>query len=181
MPKCLWSPASIISPPTHRLYYVHIYSTHTDLYALSFSLSVTVSLSFWLCVCLSISFFLSVSPPFSLYLRQNVPVRTCIPSALLCAHISRISATEIVWPRSKDTPSGVSGPAGEGRTVQCVFSVLTTYIHVAGVRSISNTYLPLASYWYECIIYIMVYFYVVPRRFHQIRFAENTIDESTKV
>ncbi|CAH1713874.1 unnamed protein product [Aphis gossypii] len=159
---------------------MYMCTVYTHRHICSFSLCHCFSIVLAMCLS-SVSFFLPVSPPFSVYPRQNVPVRTCIPSALLCAHISRISATEIVWPHSKDTPSGVSGLAGEGRMVQCVFSVLTTYIHVAGVRSLSNAYLPAANYWCECIIYIMVYFYLVPRRFHQIRFAENAIDESTKV
>jgi len=50
--------------------------------------------------------------------RLNVPYN--IPRALLCAHISRISATETVWPRSKDTLLR----DGEGRcsrsTIVCV-------------------------------------------------------------
>jgi len=136
-------------------YTMYMYTVYIHRLICSLSLSVTVFLSFWLCVYLSVSFSLSVSPPFSLYPRQNVPVRTYIPSALLCAHISRISTTEIVWPHSKDTPSGVLGPAGEERTVQCMFSVLTTYIHV---RSLSNTYLQRAIG--KSVSYILWYIFM---------------------
>lgn len=66
MPKCLWSPASIISPPTHRLYYVYIQYTHTDLYALSlchcFSIVLAMCLSFCLFLSVCFSSFLSLSP-----------------------------------------------------------------------------------------------------------------------
>jgi hypothetical protein len=93
------------------VYTIYIYNTHThtDLYAFSLSVSLFLYLSGSVFVFL----FLSFSPPFTLNPRQNVPVRTCIPSALLCAHISRISATEIVWLHSKDTPSGVSALLGK--------------------------------------------------------------------
>lgn len=108
----------------HRIGYT-LYNTYMYIYMYAFSIRFSPSISLSLSLSL-VSFTLSLThSPCSLFLPslQNVPVRTCIPSALLCAHISRISATEIVWPRAKDNPSGASGPGGS----MCVFGLNSVY------------------------------------------------------